>query len=258
LSKSTSSSVSIDSLIKKINPDLLPKHIAIIMDGNGRWAKNHRRSRVRGHFKGASVISDIAQCCSDLKVGYLTLYAFSQENWSRPKSEINALMELLILYLKKELKKFMANEIRFQTIGDIGKLPTKCRNTIEQTIAATAKNRGMVFTLALSYSGRDEILRAVNKIIERKSPETMDATTFEQYLDTAAYPDPDLLIRTSGEMRISNFMLWQLAYSEIYVTPTLWPDFSPQHLVEAILDFQTRHRRFGGIKDHVGPQPEAP
>lgn len=242
--------------LAKINPQLLPRHIAIIMDGNGRWAKNRKMPRIRGHFKGAAVISDIAQLCSDLGVDYLTLYAFSEENWARPEKEITALMDLLNLYLKKELKKFMDNSIRLQTIGNIEKLPARPRKTLEKTIATTAKNKGMVFTLALSYSGRDEILRAIKKILAEKPKAQLevDKDAFSQYLDTASYPDPDLLIRTSGEMRISNFMLWQLAYTEIHVTPTLWPDFTSVDLLKAIIDFQGRQRRFGGIENQVGPQ----
>jgi len=190
-------------------------------------------------------------------VKYLTLYAFSEENWSRPVTEISGLMQLLKIYLRKKLRDLTANDIRFAIIGNLEKLPAKARQLIEQTMNRTANNRKMVLTLALSYSGRDEIVRAVHKIIEKKIPvESVTQNSFANYLDTHNYPDPDLLIRTSGELRISNFMLWQLAYSEIVVTDTLWPDFSAKDLYGAIIELQTRVRRFGGISGHRGAAPK--
>ncbi|HBR17627.1 MAG TPA: isoprenyl transferase [Deltaproteobacteria bacterium] len=228
----------------------LPQHIAIIMDGNGRWAEKRFLGRINGHRKGIEVVKDIVEFCRELGIGYLTLYTFSKENWNRPVQEVNALMELLEQHLKNELLKLVKNGIRFKAIGNIGELPENIQNIIKEVEAKTKDNKGMVLNLALSYGGRAEIVEAAKKVAleaRRGALDIADITeeTFARYLYTDSIPDPDLLIRTSGEFRISNFLLWQLAYTEIYVTDVLWPDFNRQHLIEALLDFQNRERRFG-------------
>ena len=236
----------IDGLIK----GRLPQHIAIIMDGNGRWANKKFLGRINGHRKGIEVVKDIVEFCREIGIGYLTLYAFSKENWNRPQTEVSALMELLEKHLRSELLKLAKNGIRFRAIGNIWELPDKVQNIIKEVENKTANNTGMFLNLALSYGGRTEIIEAAKKIAMevRQGKITTDDITeevFAKYLYTAGSPDPDLLIRTSGEFRISNFLLWQMAYTEIYVTDVLWPDFKRQHLIEALLDFQNRERRFG-------------
>ncbi|OGP32521.1 MAG: di-trans,poly-cis-decaprenylcistransferase [Deltaproteobacteria bacterium GWC2_42_11] len=236
--------------MKKLDRDRLPRHIAIIMDGNGRWAKMRTLNRIQGHRKGVEKAKEIVNHCSELGIEYLTLYAFSQENWSRPKAEVNALMGLLKNHLKSELKMMTENNIRFMSIGNISQLPVSVQKIISEVEEETSSNSGMQLNLALSYSGRLEIVEAVKKLAEDvmdKKIAIKDITEdmFSGYLYTGDMPDPDLLIRTSGEMRISNFLLWQAAYTELYVTETLWPDFTSTHLLEAILDYQHRERRFG-------------
>ena len=228
----------------------LPQHIAIIMDGNGRWAQKHTLGRISGHRKGAEAVRTTVQTCREIGIRYLTLYAFSVENWSRPTTEVNALMRLLSDYIRTELSELLQNGIRLTTIGNREALDVSVRDLLANAIAETAGNQGMVLNLALSYSGRDEILRAVSRIVQDvragslSSPEvTQDL--FSSYLDTAAMPDPDLLIRTSGEYRLSNFLLWQSAYTEFYFTDVLWPDFSKEDIVAAIRDYQKRERRYG-------------
>lgn len=237
---------SIHELIKQ----RLPQHIAIIMDGNGRWAEKKFLGRINGHRKGIEVVKDIVEFCRELGIGYLTLYTFSKENWNRPAQEVNALMELLEQHLKNELLKLVKNGIRFKAIGNIGELPENIQNIIKEVEAKTKDNKGMLLNLALSYGGRTEIVEAAKKVALEARRGVLDIAditeeTFARYLYTDGIPDPDLLIRTSGEFRISNFLLWQLAYTEIYVTDVLWPDFNRQHLIEALLDFQNRERRFG-------------
>ena len=229
----------------------LPKHVAIIMDGNGRWAKKRGISRVKGHQKGAEAVRTVVRTSRKLGIPWLTLYAFSEENWKRPKTEIQALMGLLKRFLKNELKEMLENGIRLQSIGRVGKLPEDTKSILLETIDKTAANRDMVLTLALSYGGRQEIMDAVRKLagmIEEKKIQTDDLSEklFQAQLYTSLMPDPDLLIRTSGEYRVSNFLLWQIAYTEIYVTPTLWPDFGKEEYLAALEDFQKRERRFGG------------
>jgi len=224
----------------------LPKHIAIIMDGNGRWAKTKGKLRVFGHQKGVTAVRDTVEGAAEIGIKYLTLYAFSTENWSRPVKEVNALMTLLVSSIHKETKTLMKNNIRLSAIGNIAKLPIKAQKKLKEAIEKTKDNSRMALILALSYSGRWEILNAVKNIIkdERKA-EQINEDVFQQYLSTKSVPDPELLIRTSGEYRISNFLLWQIAYSELYFTNTLWPDFSKTELEKAILDYQSRERRFG-------------
>lgn len=228
----------------------MPKHVAVIMDGNGRWAKNRSLDRVRGHQKGAETVREVVRTSREIGIPWLTLYAFSEENWKRPKTEIGTLMALLKRFLKSELKEMRENGIRLQSIGRIDKLPEDTREILLDIMAKTASNNEMVLTLALSYGGRQEILDAVRDIagkIEREEIAANEITEqlISDSLYTADMPDPDLLIRTSGENRISNFLLWQIQYTEIYVTPTLWPDFNRAEYLEAIRDFQNRVRRFG-------------
>jgi undecaprenyl diphosphate synthase len=233
-----------------IDPNKLPKHVAIIMDGNGRWATKRGIGRVSGHKKGADAVREIVRTSREIGIQWLTLYAFSEENWKRPKHEIEALMRLLNRFLKGELKEMQENGIRLQTIGRIQKLPDDTRRILLKTIEKTASNKDMVLTLALSYGGRQEIVDAVRDIatgIEggRLSAKELSEQLISNSLYTAGMPDPDLLIRTSGEYRISNFLLWQIAYTEIYITPILWPDMGKDEFLVAIQNFQKRERRFG-------------
>ncbi len=232
----------------------IPRHLAIIMDGNGRWARQRSQPRVFGHRQGVETVRRVVEECSRLEVAYLTLYAFSYENWGRPDEEISALMELLAAYLGKELETMLSNRIRFNVIGDIARLPAAVQSMLTDTVERTEHNSGMTLTLALSYGSRDEITRAMRKIAGRVadgelSPNAITESMVAEHLDTATLPEPDLLIRTSGEMRISNFLLWQMAYSELYFTHTLWPDFDRQHLHDAFRAFGRRRRRFGLTDD---------
>jgi undecaprenyl diphosphate synthase len=228
----------------------LPTHVAIIMDGNGRWAKKRYMSRLEGHRKGSEAVKDIVRTSREIGIPWLTLYAFSEENWKRPKTEIRALMKLLMRFLKDELRQMQENGIRLRSIGKTEKLPDDTRAALLDVIQKTAANRDMTLTLALSYGGRQEILDSIKKIatkIETRAITANDITErlVSDSLYAADMPDPDLLIRTSGEYRISNFLLWQIAYTEIYITPTLWPDFRKDDFLAAIQDFQQRERRFG-------------
>ena len=234
-----------------IDPQNLPKHVAIIMDGNGRWARKRRLNRIRGHQKGTESLRAIVRASRKIGISWLTLYAFSEENWKRPKAEINALMNLLKQFLRNELAEMQENGIRLQAIGRTKNLPEDVRGTLLDTIEKTAHYSDMVLTLALSYGGRQEIIDSVQKIAAKIENSTITANEVTEQLIsdslyTAGMPDPDLLIRTSGEYRISNFLLWQIAYTEIYITPTLWPDFGEKEYQAAIQDFQKRERRFGG------------
>ena len=223
----------------------LPKHIAIIMDGNGRWAKERGLKRTAGHEEGAKVVRNITIHCAKLGVRYLTLYAFSTENWSRPKLEVEYLMKLLEKYLKNELETFLKNNIRFKAIGDLSKFSKSLQNTIKEIEEKTSNNSGLTQVLALNYGSKDEILRAIRKLNERNLE--VNEKNFESCLDTAGFSEVDLLIRTSGEIRLSNYLLWQNAYAEMFFTSTLWPDFSTNELDDIILDFNKRQRRFGGV-----------
>lgn len=232
---------------------IIPKHIAIIMDGNGRWAKERKLPRIAGHRKGAEVVKSIVKCCDDLGVKFLTLYTFSTENWKRPEKEINFLMGLLSWFLDKEIRNLKKNNARFLTIGNIERLPKKAREVIAKAKEQTKSNTGLNLVLALNYGARLEIIEAVKSICgdikDKRLTETeLNEDIFSGYLYTAGIPDPDLLIRTSGEMRLSNFLLWQLSYSELYVTDKVWPDFNKAELKKAVDNFQKRKRRFGNIK----------
>jgi undecaprenyl diphosphate synthase len=244
------------SLKDKLIRDKLPRHVAIIMDGNGRWAVRKGAARIFGHQNGVTPVDEVVKASAELGIEYLTLYAFSTENWARPIEEIDALMGLLVSTVKKETKKLLDNNIRLITIGELNKLPTNTRKEVEQLIRATAANTGLTIVLALSYSSRNEMILAARKIIQdaregRLNPEEMNSVTFEKYLQTTGIPDPDLLIRTSGEYRISNFLLYQLAYAELYFTSKLWPDFGTEDYYEALLDYQNRERRFGKTSEQL-------
>jgi undecaprenyl diphosphate synthase len=246
-----------DELFDKIDFDRLPAHVAVIMDGNGRWAKKRSLPRVAGHREGIKSVREIVETSARLKLKVLTLYAFSVENWKRPRTEINTLMRLLREYVHKEMKTLMENNIRFQVIGRWRELNENVVQDLEWAIQKTIDNSGLIFNIALNYGGRTELVDSFREIFlecsrNGKDPEGITEETISRHLYTSGQPDPDLLIRTSGEMRISNFLLWQIAYSEIWVTEVLWPDFRKQHLYEAIIDYQRRERRYGGITKTVG------
>ena len=237
------------STLENIDQNNIPKHIAIIMDGNGRWAKQRKQPRIFGHKNAIKSVRETVEGCAEIGVKYLTLYAFSTENWNRPKLEVRALMELLVHSINSEVKTLNKNDIRLQAIGDLDSLPKSTRRELDLAIEKTSTNKRMTLVLALSYSSQWEILNAVNKIANDAKNGTLtseiDEESFSNYLTTSGIPDPALMIRTSGEHRISNFLLWQLAYAELYFTDTLWPDFRKPDLHKAILDFQQRERRFG-------------
>jgi undecaprenyl diphosphate synthase len=240
-----------EALVRQINFNQLPQHVAIIMDGNGRWAAQRHLPRVEGHRAGIDSVRDIVESSARLGIEVLTLYAFSVENWKRPATEVSTLMMLLKRYLRLELKTLLGNNIRFNVIGRPDELAPDVRRELEAGQQKTAGCTGMLFNIALNYGGRAEIVDAVKRaMLAGVTPDALDEKRLADFLYTAGQPDPDLLIRTSGEMRISNFLLWQIAYAEIWVTDTLWPDFRKRHLLEAILAFQKRERRYGGI-----PQP---
>lgn len=241
-----------DALARQLDFDRLPAHIAVIMDGNGRWAAQRHLPRVEGHRAGIESVRAVVEGSARLGIQVLTLYAFSVENWKRPASEVSTLMLLLKRYLRSELNTLLRHDIRFHAIGRIDDLPRDVQTELRAAEAKTVKNAGMLFNIALNYGGRAEIVEAARRIASERPPADIDETTFSNYLYTAGQPDPDLLIRTSGEMRVSNFLLWQIAYAEIWVTDTLWPDFRLQHLLEAILAYQKRERRYGGIKQAAG------
>jgi undecaprenyl diphosphate synthase len=247
LNSSPSSSRSVE-----LDATKLPAHVAIIMDGNGRWAKKRLLNRIIGHEKGSETVRIIIRTCRQIGISYLTLYAFSTENWQRPKTEVEALMALLRKFLRSERKEMVENNIRLRAIGQIDRLPTKVRQALDQTMTATREQTGMNLILALSYGGRAEIVRMVQEVAEKINrgiidPEAVNEGLISDHLYTRDIPDPDLLIRTSGEMRISNFLLWQIAYTELFVTPTLWPDFSKEEFLQILKDFQVRVRRFGAV-----------
>ncbi len=243
----------------KIDPKKLPRHIAVIMDGNGRWAQQRSLPRIAGHRAGVEAVRQTVETCRELGVPVLTLYAFSRENWQRPKWEVKALMGLLSQYLRSEIKKLKQNDIALRAIGNLDQLPDKVRELLARAEEQTAACRAMVLNLALSYSGRSEIIRAVRNLVQdvrqgKVEAEGIDEALFEQYLYTRGLPDPDLLIRTSGEYRLSDFLIYQLAYAEIYVTKTLWPDFRKKDLVAAITEYQNRERRFGLTGEQIQRQ----
>ena len=239
-----------------INNNNIPKHIAIIMDGNGRWAKAHSLPRIAGHKEGIDSVRAITKKCGDIGVKHLSLYTFSSENWSRPIKEVKALMGLLLLTIRREIKDLNKNNVRLTTIGNMGDLPDDARKGMEEGLKITENNSGLNLILALSYGGRQEILKMVQSIARKAingeiEPEKLSESDIVNELDTAKIPDPDLLIRTGGDQRISNFLLWQIAYSEIYVTDTYWPEFKEKELLDAVADFQDRERRFGRISEQL-------
>ena len=243
-------------LKQHIDHSRLPKHIAIIMDGNGRWAKAHGKPRVFGHQNGVKSVREVTEAAAELGIEYLTLYAFSTENWDRPKLEVNALMRLLIETVRKEVSTLMDNDIKLEAIGEISKLPSKTYEALQEGIEKTKDNKRMTLVLALNYSARWEITNAFKNLADdvsknKVNPDSIEEKTVESYLTTNGIPDPELMIRTSGEQRISNFLLWQLAYAELYFTDVFWPEFRKQHLYEAIIDFQNRERRFGKISEQL-------
>jgi undecaprenyl diphosphate synthase len=247
--------------MEEIDKENLPHHIAIIMDGNGRWAKKKFLNRISGHIKAVNAVRGVVTACRELGIKVLTLYAFSTENWRRPADEVNALMGLLKEYLQKECKEMVQNNIKLNAIGRIEDLPLDVQNTLQETMKKTEHCDGMILNLALSYGGRSEILHAVHGIlsdVQKGKVKQKDITIqrFSQYLWTYGIPDPDLLIRTSGEFRISNFLLWQIAYTELYVTDTLWPDFNRKELLMAIADYQSRERRFGLTSEQLNGKEE--
>jgi len=235
----------------------LPRHVAVIMDGNGRWAKTRGLARIEGHRAGIQSVRETVRTCRELQIPYLTLYAFSIENWNRPRHEVDALMRLLRSFLLDEIEEMRENDIRLNSIGRIDDLPHNVRKALDQAEEETRHCRGMQLNLALSYGGRTEIVVAARRLAEdvrsgHIQPEAIGPELFSEYLSTASMPDPDLLIRTSGEFRISNFLLWEIAYAEIWITPVLWPDFRKSHLLSAFLDYQRRERRFGRVGEVDG------
>lgn len=238
--------------IDQIDKSRVPQHVAIIMDGNGRWAMRQQHERLFGHQSAMDAVRAAVEAAVALRIGYLTLYTFSTENWNRPQAEVDGLMELLITAVHNETKTLMDNNVRLQTIGDLQRIPERSRSVLQGCINQTSANSGTTLILALSYSSRWEVAQAIKRICsESLRPEEVDEDTLRRYLCTAAYPDPDLLIRTGGELRVSNFLLWQMAYTEFYFTDLLWPDFRHEHFYEAVLDYQQRQRRFGKTEAQV-------
>lgn len=243
-------------ILESLDRDKLPKHIAIIMDGNGRWAKERGQDRVYGHHEGVISVREIVDACGQLGIGYLTLYAFSTENWNRPQEEVNALMELLVNTIRKEAEELKKNNVRLHVIGDFKTLPDICQKELNEAKEITAANTGLNLVLALSYSSRWEILEAAKKFAQdvkdgKANAGELTDEQFHKYLTTSDFPDPELMIRTSGEHRISNYLLYQLAYAELHFTPTHWPDFRKQNLYQALLDYQQRERRFGKTSEQI-------
>jgi undecaprenyl diphosphate synthase len=241
-----------DALLKQIDVSLLPRHVAVIMDGNGRWAKKRKLPRVEGHRAGTKSVQEVVETCAYLGIELVTLYAFSKENWKRPKREVTTLWRLLEEYLKKEDSILVKNKFRLKIIGQRDALPVSVNNELKRVEDLTKNNDRMTIVLALNYGGRAEIVDAVKRIMQnnKSNIDSITEEEFSKYLYTADLPDPDLLIRTSGELRISNFLLWQIAYSEIWITAELWPDFTKKHMLQAIVDYQKRERRFGDIRPH--------
>jgi len=241
---------------EQVKAESLPQHVAVIMDGNGRWAKKKGAARVFGHKNAIKAVRDVTEGCAELGIKYLTLYAFSTENWSRPKLEVTALMELLVSTLSSEMKTLMDNSIKLDTIGDTDSLPAKCQRELREAMEKTSKNTRMTLVLALSYSGRWDITQATKSIARdmaegKIGAENINQDLIDNYLNTSGIPDPELLIRTSGEQRISNFLLWQMAYTEFFITETLWPDFRREDLYKALISYQERERRFGMTSEQL-------
>ncbi len=248
-------------ILESLDRSRLPRHVAIIMDGNGRWAKERGLDRVYGHHEGVLSVRDIVNACGEIGIEYLTLYAFSTENWNRPKAEVDALMELLVNTIRKEIEDLKKNNVKLHIIGDFPSLPEICRKELKEAMDITAANTGLNLVLALSYSSRQEIMQASRSIAEKVAsgllkPEDIDSELFQQHLYTASFPDPELMIRTSGEHRISNYLLYQLAYAELYFTNVHWPDFRKHNLYEALLNYQQRERRFGKTSEQIQTTPQ--
>ena len=245
-----------ESFKNRLDKNRIPKHVAVIMDGNGRWAEKHGKARIYGHEQGVEAVRSIVEGAGEIEIKYLTLYAFSTENWERPRQEVDALMELLVHAIENETESLMKNNVRLMTIGDLDAMPVKVREKLNGCVRQLKNNSGLNLVLALSYSSKWEIISAIRNLVkdteEKKiKPEMITNELFEKYLNTSEIPDPELLIRTSGEYRISNFLLWQIAYSELFFTEKLWPDFRKEDLFEAIFDFQNRERRFGKISEQL-------
>ncbi len=248
--------LSMDTILERIDREHLPKHVAIIMDGNGRWAKERGEDRLFGHFHGVQSVRDVVEASAEIGIRYLTLYAFSTENWDRPQAEVAGLMELLVNTVRREVDQLKKNGIRLHVIGDFSMLPPSARQELSEALDLTAENDQLHLILALSYSGRWDLTQAFQQLAQKVQSgalraESIDADTLSAHLSTRDFPDPELMIRTSGEHRISNFLLYQLAYAELYFTETLWPDFRRQHLYEALLDYQQRERRFGKTSEQL-------
>lgn len=241
-----------DQLVRKIDFSKLPRHVAVIMDGNGRWAKKRSLPRVEGHRAGAESVREVVETCARLGIKYITLYAFSKENWKRPRREVATLWRLLEEYLKKQDKVLLENRFRLKVIGQRNGIPVSVQKELNRVEELTKDNDRITIVLALNYGGRTEIVDSIKKVLKERDfdVESFDEEKFSKYLYTAEIPDPDLLIRTSGEQRVSNFLLWQIAYSEIWITPEYWPDFRKKHLLQAVVDYQKRERRFGDIHPH--------
>lgn len=238
------------SALEQIDMTRVPRHVAIIMDGNGRWAKRQQHERIFGHRNALTAVRQAVEAAVQLKVDYLTLYTFSTENWNRPQEEVTGLMELLVKAVKEETKTLMDNNVRLQAIGDMTRLPERSRRVLQECIERTSTNRATTLVLALSYSARWEVAEALKQVVrEGLKPEDIDEETLRRYLTTRDYPDPDLLIRTGGELRVSNFLLWQMAYTEFYFTDLLWPDFRHEDFYEAVVAYQSRQRRFGRVEE---------
>ncbi|MBU2600013.1 isoprenyl transferase [bacterium] len=244
-----------EELLSLINKDKLPKHIAIIMDGNGRWAKRRKKPRLFGHREGMKTVKKMIRLCNHLKIEVLSLFVFSIENWLRPPKEVNGLMILLMEFLKREIKELHKGDVRIKAMGRLGQLPMKVQKEINSALNLTKDNQGLILNVALNYSGRVDIIEGIKNLLKDHQENLLEIEKklneeyFSQYLYSKMLPDPDLLIRTSGEFRISNFMLWQIAYTEIWITDVLWPDFQDKDLLKAIISFQNRRRRFGGLKE---------
>lgn len=242
-----------EKFIKQLDCKLMPSHIAIIMDGNGRWAEKRGLPRTEGHRAGAQALKKVVTLCGELNISVLTVYAFSTENWKRPQEEVNILMDLLVEYVNKEIEELDKNDVKVNIIGEVENLPPLAKKAVISACERTCKNKGLILNVALNYGGRAELVRAARAIAEKVAKKELDVQDINEkvisdHLYTAGLPDPDLLIRTSGDLRISNFLLWQLAYTEFWMTPVLWPDFGRLHLLEAIISFQRRERRFGGLR----------
>ena len=234
-------------MISGLDKNLLPQHVAVIMDGNGRWAKERGLARVAGHNEGMKALREIVRHTSDLGIGYLTVYAFSTENWKRSEEEVSGIFKLLVLYVKSELAELNKNNVRIQLLGDISKLPEDAQKAAKLAVETTKNNTGLVFSIAINYGGRAEIIRAINKAVKEGKEQSEES--FSALLYTAGMPDPDVIIRTGNEFRISNFLIWQCAYSEIVVSSVYWPDFTPDEYEKCLLEYEKRDRRFGGVKN---------